>query len=173
MSELRLKLPAVKWVEGLLASDEEMDAIGEDPERIWTADLVRSQPEAYVQLLLDRRTRTAGPMVPATEFWMIDADGYAGRLDLRHELNDKLRLFGGHIGYDVRPSRRRRGYGTLALYLGLDKAREFGLDRVLVTCDELNLPSRKIIEANGGVLEDAIETPFRSTLTCRYWIDLT
>jgi predicted acetyltransferase len=67
---------------------------------------------------------------------------------------------------------RRNGYGTRALALALDEARKLGLERVLITCDEHNIGSRKIIEANGGALEDLVETPYRESLTCRYWIEV-
>lgn len=171
--DIRLELPDMRWIDGLLANFDERLAIGEDPEPWWPIDEIKRNPDAYIAELLARRTRAStAQLVPATEYWIIDVDGFAGRLDIRHELNEHLRRFGGHIGYDIRPSRRCRGYGTRALQLGLVEARKLGLDRVLVTCDEHNTPSRKIIEANGGVLEDAIATEFRPTLTCRYWIAL-
>lgn len=94
--------------------------------------------------------------VPETTYWIIDKDGFVGRISLRHVLNDNLLKIGGHIGYDIRPSKRGFGYGERALELVLPKARAMGLDRVLITYDNMNMVSRKIIEANGGVLEDEI-----------------
>lgn len=76
----------------------------------------------------------------------------------------------GHIGYGVRPSARRRGLATWALGETLDRARELGLTRVLVTCDDSNVASARTIEGNGGVLEDVRTTTLG--LTRRYWIDL-
>jgi predicted acetyltransferase len=61
---------------------------------------------------------------------------------------------GGHIGYDVRPSARRRGHATAMLRAALPVARGLGIESALVTCDEDNVASRKVIEANGGVFED-------------------
>ncbi len=94
-----------------------------------------------------------------------------GRLSLRHSLNEVLLTVGGHIGYGVLPAHRRKGYATAMLRHALPLARELGLSRVLVTCDEDNIASRKIIEACGGVYESSyavdIEIPKR-----RYWIDL-
>lgn len=81
-------------------------------------------------------------------------DGYAGRLSIRHRLNDRLRVIGGHIGYDVRPSARRRGHATAMLRVALPLARELGIESALVTCDTDNVASRKVIEAAGGVLAD-------------------
>ena len=71
--------------------------------------------------------------VPQTTYWIVDKDGYAGRISIRHRLNEKLLKIGGHIGYDVRPSKRRNGYGEKALKLALPKARAFGLAKVLLT----------------------------------------
>ncbi len=102
--------------------------------------------------------------VPATELWMADGDEYLGRISLRHELTEVLRTWGGHIGYAVRPSARRRGYATRALGMVLPRCAERGIDPVLVTCDEDNLGSRRTIEKNGGVYEDSREGKRR------YWI---
>lgn len=94
-----------------------------------------------------------------------------GRLSLRHSLNDALLTVGGHVGYGVLPAHRRLGYGTAMLRASLPVAGELGLTRVLVTCDEDNIASRKIIEACGGIYEDSytldLDIPKR-----RYWIDL-
>jgi predicted acetyltransferase len=100
--------------------------------------------------------------------WIVDdTDQYVGSLALRHELTDFLLREGGHIGYSVRPSARRRGHAREALRLALPIARnEVGLERVLVTCRESNEGSRRVIEANGGVYEDSRNG------TRRYWIAL-
>lgn len=102
-------------------------------------------------------------------FWITEGDPeeVIGFLAIRHRLNDFLLQEGGHIGYSVRPARRGEGHATRALALALDRAAELGIDRALVTCDEDNEPSRRTIEANGGVLED-VRNDKR-----RYWIDLT
>ena len=83
-----------------------------------------------------------------------DPDTYLGRINLRHHLNEGLSEIGGHIGYDVRPTARRRGHATAMLAAALPRAAELGIDQALVTCDAENTASRKVIEANGGVLED-------------------
>lgn len=111
--------------------------------------------------------------VGQTLFWAVDEDGYIGRLAIRHALNDSLRIFGGHIGYNVRPSRRREGHGTRMLALALPHTRNLGIERVLITCDETNIGSRKIIAANGGVLEKVVQLGFREEPTLHWWIDLT
>lgn len=110
--------------------------------------------------------------VHQTVYWVIDKDGYSGRVSLRHELNEVLLKTGGHIGYDIRPSKRGLGYGTEALKLVLTKARALGLKKVLLTCDSTNLPSRKIIEANGGILENKVPGEEGKSSKLRFWIEL-
>jgi predicted acetyltransferase len=119
-----------------------------------------------------KHVKTSPNRVPMSDFWLIDGDEYVGRLSLRHELNEALLIWGGHIGYQIRPSKRRRGYGKEILRLGLIKAKELGLSRVLVTCDEDNTGSRKIIEYNGGQLENIIEVKDSPVRKMRYWIDI-
>jgi predicted acetyltransferase len=102
--------------------------------------------------------------VPQTTLWWIDGDEYLGRLGLRHRLTPPLREIGGHIGYDVRPSARRRGHATAMLRAALPFARALGIHRALVTCDADNLGSRKVIERNGGALVD------RRGNKLRFWV---
>lgn len=108
--------------------------------------------------------------VHSEERWLVDGDTYLGRVKIRHTLNDRLREFGGHIGYEVRPSAQRRGYGTQLLALGLERLRELGITRALITCDVDNLASRGVIEANGGELEGEFVLAFYDKPIRRYWI---
>lgn len=110
---------------------------------------------AYVAEKLAERTAVANPdWVLCTNLWWVDDGEYVGRMSIRHELNDWLRETGGHIGYDVRRSRRRQGHATAMLRAALPIARDLGIDRALLTCDTDNLGSRRVIERAGGVLED-------------------
>jgi predicted acetyltransferase len=131
--------------------------------------------EAGVLPVLDYLLRQGDPAVelPAdrvhcTYFWITDqAAGereFVGYLALRHRLNAQLLEEGGHIGYAVRPSRRREGHATRALALALGEAAALGLDRVLVTASDDNLASWRVIESVGGTLEDT-----RKGMR-RYWI---
>jgi predicted acetyltransferase len=118
-------------------------------------------------LLIQAREDAPRPTgwVPSTTLWYIDGTTYLGRLAIRHRLTPMLREVGGHIGYDVRPSARRRGYATAMLRDALPIAREIGIESALVTCDTDNVGSRKVIEANGGVLEDERHGKLR------FWVD--
>ena len=93
-----------------------------------------------------------------------------GRTSIRHELNEFLISYGGHIGYAVVPDQRRRGYATEILRQSIDIARTLGIDRVLVTCDDSNTGSVKTIEACGGQLENVVALPPADTPRRRYWI---
>jgi predicted acetyltransferase len=107
--------------------------------------------------------------VPYTCYVAVTKDGQiVGLGSLRHELNDYLVKFGGHIGYSVVPSERKKGYGTRILKLLLKEAKAKGINDVLVTCSEDNIGSKKVIENNKGELEDKIEHD--NKVTCRYWI---
>ncbi|MBV9445664.1 MAG: GNAT family N-acetyltransferase [Streptosporangiaceae bacterium] len=112
---------------------------------------------AFVAALLaqseEETPRPAG-RVPSTTWWWVDGRDYLGRITLRHRLNDRLRENGGHIGYDVRPAARRQGHATAMLRAALTRAHAMGIDPALITCDVPNLASRRVIEANGGVLDD-------------------
>ncbi len=124
---------------------------------------------AMVRFLLAQRVADAPrprAYVPFTELWMTEGEVVLGRISLRHELNELLFTWGGHIGYAVRPSARRRGHATAALLQMLEVCRERGIDPVLVTCDVDNVASRRTIERAGGEYDDTREGKLR------YWIPL-
>ena len=117
-------------------------------------------------------------------FWLIDRDEYLGQLSVRPELGTPyLVTYGGHVGYSIRPGRRRRGYGQIILSLALRECIDMGLARLLVTCDSDNIGSKKIIERNGGQFESAMDMDVRALKAegrrrrekvrkLRYWIYL-
>lgn len=109
-------------------------------------------------------------LVRGNTFFLLSGGKMIGSGGLRHRLNAELAVMGGHIGYNVRPSERRKGYGSLILQLTMEKAREIGLERVFLTCDADNIASAKIIEKNGGGL--AAQTIYKKTgkLISQYWI---
>ncbi len=112
--------------------------------------------------------------VPSTTFWLVrgDTGEIIGSSRLRHRLNELLENEGGNIGYDVRPSERGKGYATRMLAMMLDKARELGLSRVLITCDTDNVASARVIQKNGGRFVDEVIGRTDGQWVSRYWIDL-
>ena len=112
----------------------------------------------------DAQPRFEGWVPQTTLWWIDDDDEYIGRVAIRHRLTEPLLQFGGHIGYDVRSSRRREGHATAMLRASLPHARALGIDRALVTCDHDNVGSRKVIEANGGVPD------VPTAVKLRYWV---
>jgi predicted acetyltransferase len=107
--------------------------------------------------------RPAG-RVPQTMLWWVSEDEYLGQITIRHRLTDRLQEIGGHIGHDIRPSARRRGHATAMLAAALPVAHSLGINPALLTSNENNVGSRKVIEANGGVLEDVRGGQLR------YWV---
>lgn len=133
-----------------------------DPTREACAFLVeRARQEADVS-----QPRPEG-RVHCDQFWVGQDDDLIGFVSFRHSIdNEFLRTEGGHIGYSIRPAYRRQGHASRALGLTLARAREIGLDRVLLTCDEDNLGSARTIESQGGVFESMYG------VKRRYWIAL-
>ena len=111
--------------------------------------------------------------IPATHLWAIADDEFVGRLSIRHALNDALRIEGGHVGYDTVPSFRGRGVATEMLRQTLPIARTLGLTSVLITCDDTNARSIRVIERNGGVLVETKSLAPNRPLKRYYAIDLT
>ena len=175
MEELLLRRPTAFYAEQILeckkeylAADSSMDGCG--PLR-HTDD-----PIEYIEkCALEEDPKTCpAPLVPATQFMLVRKadDRVLGFLQVRHEFNEYLSTFGGHIGYSVRPSERRRGYAKEMLRLALPCCREIGLDQVLITCMDGNIGSEKTILANGGVYESTVYEPNDRVDLKRFWITL-
>ena len=112
-------------------------------------------------------------LVRASTYFLVDEKNnqILGMSNIRHSLNDFLYMFGGHIGYSIRPLERRKGYAKILLYLSLEVANSLGIEKVLITSDDDNFGSFKTIEALGGVLENKIEED-DGTLVRRYFLDV-
>jgi predicted acetyltransferase len=127
----------------------------------------------YLEVLTRLRSGTGLPagIVPETLLFAFAGARIVGRVAIRHRLSARLEREGGHIGYVVVPEFRRRGYGTRLLTLALRIAGdELGIDPVLVTCDDDNAASIRVIERNGGVLQDVLAADGRDARIRRYWI---
>jgi predicted acetyltransferase len=109
--------------------------------------------------------------VPETTYWGVEGTSIVGGVRVRHHLTPALRQFGGHIGYDVRPSKRGQGCGTRLLALALERAWQLGLRQVLITCDSDNIGSARVIEKNGGKLGEQGMVAGYDKVVSRYWIE--
>ncbi|MDE5539511.1 MAG: GNAT family N-acetyltransferase [Bacilli bacterium] len=127
--------------------------------------LEKIEKETKPEELLPRR-------VPASTYFLVrkDDDKLLGMFNIRHELNDYLLNYSGHIGYSIVPSERRKGYGWQGLKLALEIAHSLGIYKVLVTCNIKNEASAKVIEKCDGKLENIITCP-KGNVIKRYWID--
>ena len=107
--------------------------------------------------------------VRADYYWLVDEKkGYfIGEISIRHTLSDALWEYGGNIGYGVRYGEWGKGYGTLMLKLALEKAKTLGLERILITCDDDNIASARVMEKNGFEMENIIKHD--GILIRRYW----
>jgi len=131
--------------------------------------------EEYIQQCIDMTdpAKLQPGLVPQTTLWVLDADGEAvGMVRLRHRLHEKLRFRGGHIGFYIRRDRRGKGYAKEALRLALIELRTLGEERALLTVDQDNAPSIRVIEDNGGRLENVAADPETGNVFRRYWIEL-
>jgi predicted acetyltransferase len=129
----------------------------------------------YLEVLAERELGgdLSRDRVPSTFLFAFVGSRIVGRASIRHRLNGRLRRVGGHIGYAVVPQFRRKGYATEILRQSLDIAKNrFRIRRALITCDDDNVGSIRVIEKNGGVLQDVVTGADLPKPKRRYWVDL-
>lgn len=131
----------------------------------------------WEEILAQVRRDALGEALPPdrvrADFLVAEVGGdIVGRTSIRYGLTPWLATYGGHIGYAVAPAHRRKGYATEILRQSLALLARAGIGRALVTCDDDNIGSAAVIEANGGVLENVVDDP-NGPPTRRYWITLT
>ncbi|MEM6730200.1 MAG: GNAT family N-acetyltransferase [Myxococcota bacterium] len=168
---LSLVRPSIAHATSYLDSIEEMRALGET---IWEGWCPRSSESIaeFIERVRGAAVVPESPLVPMSTFWALhDDENIVGRIALRHHLTPSLKDYGGHVGYEVRPSYRRRGIGRemLRQLLRLPKAHAIGT--LLVTCAPDNLASIKVIEANGGRLLRCAVSKTHGRNTLYYAID--
>ena len=140
-------------------------------------DMMFLNPEEkdIIQTFMDNRDQAKLPShyVPSYDYFAVDDDKFVGVVHIRVRLTKNLLKYGGHIGYGVNPRYWKMGYGQEILRLALQNLKDLiEEDEILITCDDDNIGSYKIIEANGGILENKIENEDAGEkfLTRRYWI---
>jgi len=175
MDEIMLTEPAAHHAGEVWALREEILSAGDEDAFAGCAGLEAC--ETYEKWLDRLRVWSDPATVPegrvsATVYIAVrQADGrVVGVIDLRHHIDHPvLSVWGGHIGYSVRPSERGKGYATQMLRQCVKKARERGIERVLVTCHPWNAPSERTIQACGGAFENDVTVDGKAIR--RYWIE--
>ena len=132
--------------------------------------------EGWLEKLEEDRNRTiTEERVPAETFFLIreNDNKIVGMINIRFALNKELRKVGGHIGYSIRPTERRKGYNKINLYLGLLECQKHGLKKVMLSCNKENLGSAKTIQSFDAELErEFYEDKLYHCQEQVYWIDV-
>lgn len=172
MKGLFLVEPQERYIEEFVKMVEEYRAFGEKDYFDMYKEAI-GDFKGYV-IKLNDNTKVCEGWVPTCTFWLTNMnDEILGVVRIRTSLNHEfVRKFAGHIGYDISPLSRRRDYGMILLKLALEKAAMINLDKVLITCDDDNIASKRIIENNGGIFESEIFKEEKNKQLRRYWITL-
>ncbi len=173
MEELILIRPTSEYATQIVEYRQEFLDAGDSMDG--TGPLRRFEnPEEYIKVCREYEDIKTVPihLVPATQFLFVrkSDNRLCGMIQIRHTFNDYLEKFGGHIGYSVRPSERRRGYAKEMLKMVLPFCKGIGLNKVLVTCIDGNIASEKTILANGGEYESTVFEPKEEVYLKRFWI---
>jgi predicted acetyltransferase len=169
-SKLVIRKPDYKYIDALIDMSKDYKARNEPFYNFENVDA------AYKRIDIDINYENG--IVPVGKlqgftYWFFIGDVLIGTSRLRPKLNEQFIIKGGNIGYDVSPSYRKQGFGTEILRLTLLRAKDMGLSKVLITCDDDNVGSIKVIENNNGKLVNKIEFGDNNTLIRRYEIVLS
>lgn len=131
----------------------------------WLDNVIKCQEKDYAE--------SKGKVAATTYFTIRESDNkIIGMVSFRHYLNEYLKKFGGHIGYGIRPTERRKGYAKIQLYLVLLEAQKMGIDKVMVDCVDTNEASEKVIKSLGGVFEREVYEENKKVTLHNYWINV-
>ena len=173
MEKIILVKPDLSYADEIIKYKEE--SLKENPLINGAAGLNNfSSIEDWLEELKKRSSEATVPegLVPSSTYLGVrEKDNYIiGMIDIRHYLNDFLKQFGGNIGYGVRKTEKNKGYAKQMLKLALEKCKELKMKKILITCDEDNIASEKVILSANAKFEDI--RSFEGKNKKRFWIEL-
>jgi predicted acetyltransferase len=176
--KLYLKEPTIKEKEEVIKMCEELKEV-ENMEKYEGFDKLEVVlKESYERWLeeneINKNIELENPELSnVTNYLLVDRKGHVyGNCSIRHHLKDNLLFVGGNVSYGIRPSERNKGYGATLFELILEKAKELGIKKILITCRDNNLGSKKIIEKYAGEPDISTPSKIEGIMELRYWIDL-
>ena len=152
-----------------------MNEMAELGEKVWedTVPYTNESSDQFITRLHQDETNPTATKVPETHYWAVINNEVVGRISFRHMLNDNLKEFGGHIGYEVKPSQRKKGVAKAMLKAVLETPRAKQIGKLLLTCSPDNVASIKTIIANGGVIKETKFVERVNRKTSLYWIEIS
>lgn len=172
---VRLVQPSVAYEESYKAALAEL--LADENRNMSTTSDFRPEAETFPEYIDRLHGYAEGKGLPEgyvadTILWLVEEQGeWLGKISIRHELTEYLRNFGGSIGYEIRPTQRKKGFGSIILELGLLIAKDMQLPEIIITCDATNIGSKRIIEKNGGQFLEELDEPGSDVAKRRYFFE--
>lgn len=155
MERLKYEIPSLERKEDAINYIKEFYEYNSEVNGSGGLDRYLDNYEGWLEKLEEDANRIPNEQkVPALTYFLVrESDNkIIGMINIRLALNENLRKLGGHIGYGIRPTERRKGYNKINLYLGLKECQKYEIEEVLLTCNKDNLGSSKSMKALGGKL---------------------
>lgn len=176
MGKLRLIKPTLEYKNQAIEYIKEHNEYASEIHGVAGLDRYLENYEEWLKKLENyRNLKATEEKVPEETYFLvrINDNKIIGMIDIRLALNERLRKFAGHIGYSIRPTERRKGYGKINLYLALQECQKFGLKSVMLACDKHNIASAKTIQAFDAELErEFFDDEMYHCVQQHYWIDV-